>query len=166
MGNRGRSNYVFDIVIFSMLILAVIFIIVGAVQGIIGTSYFKIILGVWIVALIVINDFAEPYNMGEFDNLSMRRSRLYLLYAVCDAVFYAFLYLFIININKYSEPLHYVFLGLSIASFVGMLMFRKRFKDEPDKDERPSYSGAYVEGGIRSDDDDIKVMILKDRTSK
>lgn len=110
-----------------MMIVAVVYIVVQTFLGNNSALNFKITLGVWILAAVVVNDYVEPFVKGTFDNITSRRGAVYILYAVCDAAAYACFYVFIINIGFTKEIMHYISLGLALLFFIGRIIFNNIF---------------------------------------
>ena len=120
----------FDIIVYAMMIIAVIYAIVQSVLGNNQELYFKLILGIWILAAVVLSDFVEPAVNREFDMMGEAELKKYLPYAITDAGAYISMYLFVVNAGMYKEPVHYVFLVLGLVLFVVKSMLWNSFHDE------------------------------------
>lgn len=138
--NNQKYAHLFDILIYSMMVVAVGYIVVMTIMGENGELHFKLTLGIWGLIAIILNDFVEPKYNGAFEGFGEQKAKYYILYAVIDAAAYALLFMFVININLYKEPLHYIFLALSVGLFIVRTFVRRRFeaqrsikKDEEDR---------------------------------
>ena len=80
-----------------MMVVAVIYIIIQTVLGNNNELSFKITLGLWILAAVVISDFVEPLVKKVFDNIPFQRGMYYIIYSVFDAASYMSFYIFIIT---------------------------------------------------------------------
>ena len=72
----------FDIIVYAMMILAVIYAIVQSVLGNNQELHFKLTLGIWILAAVVISDFVEPMVNREFDAMNEQELKKFLPYAI------------------------------------------------------------------------------------
>ena len=89
MADKKKSAVgVLGILVYAMMIIAVIYVLVQAILGNNGTLAFKLILGVWILAAIVIMDFVEPMAGHRFDSLPAASLKWYIMYAVMDGAMY------------------------------------------------------------------------------
>jgi hypothetical protein len=120
----------FDIIVYAMMILAVIYAIVQSVLGNNQELHFKLTLGIWILAAVVISDFVEPMVNREFDAMNEQELKKFLPYAITDAGAYICVYMFVVNAGMYKEPVHYVFLVLGLILFVVKGMLWNGFHDE------------------------------------
>lgn len=134
--NKSSREKVFDGIIFFMMIIAAVFAIVQTALGNSQEMFFKLVLGLWILAAVVLSDFVEPYVNRKFDDMTEKSVKYYIMYAVTDGAMYAFAYVFIINITLLKEPVHYIFLALFVLMFVAKTIFSKAYKSE-GKDETP-----------------------------
>lgn len=169
MKKENKSNF-FDIIIYGMMIVAVIYIVIQTILENNGELSFKITLGIWILAAVIINDYVEPLVNKVFDDISAKKGGIYLLYAVCDAASYACFYIFIINIGLTKEVFHYVFLGIAILFFIGRLVFYNLFQgieDEAGESEKGNNNAIDdmddVMVNTLDENDDIRVMIYRER---
>lgn len=166
MKKENRSN-IFDIIIYGMMIVAVIYIVVQTILENNSELSFKITLGIWILAAVIINDYVEPLVNKVFDNISAKKGGTYLLYAICDAASYACFYIFIINIGLTKEVFHYVFLGIAVLLFAGRLVFYNIFQGMEDevqeKDGVPHEPDDVMVNTLDDDNDDIRIMIYRER---
>lgn len=169
MKRENKSNF-FDIIIYGMMIVAVIYIVIQTILENNSELSFKITLGIWILTAVIINDYVEPLVNKVFDDISAKKGGMYLLYAVCDAASYACFYIFIINIGLTKEVLHYVFLGIAVVLFIGRLVFYNIFQGMEDETLETE---KRIDDGINDTDDvmvntldendDIRVMIYRER---
>lgn len=127
-----KKYYSFDMIIYIMMIIAVIFAIVQSMIGNNNSLGYKIALGVWILIAVVLNDFVEPFINNKFKDITTYKLGQYSLYAILDAAAYACLYAFVINVGLTKEPIHYIFLGIGIVLFIFKTMALKAF-DKKDK---------------------------------
>lgn len=167
----------FDIIVYAMMIVAVLYVIVQSVMGNNNRLHFKLTLGLWILAAVVITDFAAPFFQNKFDGLSPKASCMYGVYAVADAAMFVCLYLFIINVGLAKEPLHYVFLCAAVLLFVGKTIAYKAFEGaklrqdiEQENIKPDTWEFEREEGGTDDifvdtleDDEDIQVLIYRDK---
>ena len=63
-----QKTRLFDIIIYAMAVVAVVYVIVQTVLGNNQELSFKITLGIWILAAVIIIDFVEPFLNKNFDN--------------------------------------------------------------------------------------------------
>ena len=94
----------FDIIVYAMMIVAVIYAIVQSLLGNNQALHFKITLGIWILAAVVLSDFVEPMVNKEFDNMGEAELKKFLPYAITDAGAYICIYMFVVNAGMYKEP--------------------------------------------------------------
>lgn len=168
-----KKHNLIDIIIYSMMVVAVGYIVVHTILGNNGESFFKITLGLWMLIAIIVSDFVEPLICEDFDRMTGKAAAYYGLYAVFDAVAYVSLYIFIINIGLRKEPLHYVFLGIAVLFFAGRIMFSMMFKNarnEAPKKAVNTSSQEVLEDDIEvntlaEEDDDIKIMVFRNRNN-
>lgn len=177
MNNHEHKRKLIDIIIYSMMIVAVGYIIVQTILGNNGETSFKITLGVWMLGAVIVLDFIEPLICKTFDKITGRAAAVYGLYAVFDAVAYVSLYIFIINIGYTKEPIHYIFLGVAIVFFIGRIFFGtvyKGIKDEApeikEQEQEPEpeileEDDVEVNTLSEEDEDDIKVMVFRKRNN-
>lgn len=145
------------------MIVAVIYIVIQTILENNGEFSFKITLGIWILAAVIINDYVEPFVNKVFDNISAKKAGIYLMYAVCDAAAYACFYIFIINIGLTKELFHYVFLGIAIILFIGRLIFYNKFQGMEDTENTVENPDDVMVNTLEENDEDIKVMIYRER---
>ena len=69
----------FDIIVYSMMIVAVIYAIVQSLLGHNNEIYYKLILGIWILLAVVLSDFVEPMINRTFEEFSGRQMYRYML---------------------------------------------------------------------------------------
>ena len=86
----------FDIIVYSMMIVAVIYAIVQSLSGHNNEIYYKLILGIWILLAVVLSDFVEPMINRTFEEFSGRQMYRYMAYAITDAASYMAVYIFVI----------------------------------------------------------------------
>lgn len=167
----------FDIIIYAMMIVAVLYVIVQSVMGNNNRLHFKLTLGLWILAAVVVTDFIAPFFQGRFDGLSPKASYMYGVYAAADAAMFVCLYIFIINVGLSKEPLHYVFLGGAALLFVGKTVAYKAFegaklRQDIEKENIKPDTWEFEQGENSTDDifvdtldedDDIQVLIYRDK---
>lgn len=184
MKKEAKIN-LFDIVVYSMMVVAVIYIIIQTILGNNSELSFKITLGIWILAAVVVSDFVEPLVNRVFDNIPFQRGMYYVIYSVFDAAAYMSFYIFIINIGLTKEVLHYIFLGLAIIFFVGRFLFRNMYEgfrrenstsdiddfevntlDESENNQPIAIKNEpkeVVDNNDTEDDDNLKVLIYRSR---
>lgn len=158
-----QRERLFDIIIYAMAVVAVVYIIVQTALGNNRDLGFKITLGVWILSAIIIMDFVEPFIGKRFDNISFKKMMLYGGYGICNSMGFVCLYIFVINVRAVKEPMHYVFLGASALLFVGRFILKNIFDDLPDEDvenDEPKEIGVVV--NIEEEDVEINTLSLDD----
>lgn len=158
-----QRERLFDIIIAAMAVVAVVYIIVQTALGNNNELSFKITLGIWILAAVIIIDFVEPFLNKKFDNISFKKMLLYGGYGMCSSMGCMSLYIFIINVRNVKEPVHYIFLGASLILFVGRLVLKNIFDDLPDEPmamEEPVVEG--VEVNIETEDVEVNTLSLDD----
>ena len=170
MADKKKSAVgVLGILVYAMMIIAVIYVLVQAILGNNGTLAFKLILGVWILAAIVIMDFVEPMAGHRFDSLPAASLKWYIMYAVMDGAMYMCLYVFVINVSMVREPVHYLFLPAMILFLVMRIIFFNKYKASAEAVlEASDASGDIrdidtVSAGTPDDDEGLKEMIYRER---
>lgn len=167
----------FDIIIYAMMVVAVLYVIVQSVMGNNNRLHFKLTLGLWILAAVVVADFIAPLIQGKFDGLNRKASYMYGVYAAADAAMFTCLYVFVINVGLAKEPLHYVFLGGAAMFFAGKTIAYKAFEgaklrqDIEQENITPDALEFEPDGNGTDDifvdtleeDDDIQVLIYRDK---
>ena len=73
MGNKQKEK-IFDIVILAMFVVAGIYVVVQTILKNNEELSFKLTLGVWILAVVIVMDFVEPLLTGKFDNVSRSKA--------------------------------------------------------------------------------------------
>ncbi len=134
MKKKHSSDY-FDIIIYAMMIVAVIYVIVQTLMGHNNDIAYKLTLGLWILGAVVINDYIEPMVHSEFNEMNERGIRSYVIYCIADAAAYASAYIFIINISLYTEVIHYIFLVLAVILFGVKIVLYRRYKSSDNYEE-------------------------------
>ncbi len=143
----GKKRISFDIITYIMMILAVIYVVIQSVSGNNNRLYFKILLGIWILAAVVLNDYAEPALNGDFNRMGIGMLRLYLAYAVTDAAAYAFLYIFVINAGMFKEPVHYIFFAAGMTLMLAKSILRRYIRQpEPSASRTDTVHPETVHG--------------------
>ena len=108
-----------------------------------------------------------------------KAAAVYGLYAVFDAVAFVSLYIFVINIGYTKEPIHYIFLGVSVVFFIGRIFFGTVYKgikdetaeiDETESESEPEpeiieMDDIEVNTLSEEDEEDIKVMVFRNRNN-
>lgn len=135
----------FNLIVYAMMVVAVIYSLVQGLLGNIGTLHFKITLGIWIVAAVAVIDFVAPLCKGELFKGSTKKNLAYILFAICDAGMYVCLYIFIINITMSREPLHYIYLAISAVMFLLRTFIYKLYSDIPGEGALDSVSTVVEE---------------------
>lgn len=171
MENSDKKKHLIDIIIYAMMIVAVGYIIVQTILGNNTETSFKITLGLWMLGAVIVSDFIEPLICENFNNMTGKAAAMYGLYAVCDAVAYASLYIFIINIGFTKEPVHYIFLGIAVLFFIGRISFGTLYKNAESKEDdiKVVETEPVLDDNIEvntlsvEDEDDIKVLVYRNR---
>ncbi len=115
---KKKNDNIFDVIIYSMMIVAVIYAVVQTLLGHNNLLSYKITLGVWILASVIISDFVDPLVNKKFDKMKSYKIQSYIMYAIADAAMYASIYVFIINVSYFKEPVHYVFLAIAFILLI------------------------------------------------
>lgn len=179
MNNREHKRKLIDIIIYSMMIVAVVYIIVQTILGNNGETSFKITLGLWMLGAVIVLDFVEPFICKTFDGMTGKAAAVYGLYAVFDAVAFVCLYIFVINIGYTKEPIHYIFLGVAVVFFIGRIFFGTVYKgikdetaeiEETESESEPEpeiieMDDVEVNTLSEEDEEDIKVMVFRNRNN-
>lgn len=126
----------FDIIVYSMMIVAVIYAIVQSLSGHNNEIYYKLILGIWILLAVVLSDFVEPMINRTFEEFSGRQMYRYMAYAITDAASYMAVYIFVINVGIYKEPFHYIFLAAGVLLFILKFILYKKFEKKDNRENR------------------------------
>lgn len=126
----------FDIIVYSMMIVAVIYAIVQSLLGHNNELYYKLILGIWILLAVVLSDFVEPTINRTFDEFSRKQMYRYMAYAIADAASYISIYIFVINAGIYKEPFHYIFLAAGVLLFILKFTLYKNFEKKDNRENR------------------------------
>ena len=158
-----QRERLFDIIIYAMAIVAVVYVIVQTALGNNRDLSFKITLGIWILLAVIIIDFVEPFANKSFDNISFKKMLLYGGYGLCSSMGCMCLYIFIINVRYVKEPVHYIFLGASVLLFAGRFILKNVFDDLPDESmvsEKTEDAGVVV--NLEEDDVEINTLSLDD----
>ena len=171
MSNSDKKKQLIDIIVYAMMIVAVGYIIVQTILGNNSETTFKITLGLWLLGAVIISDFVEPFICENFNDMTGQAAAMYGLYAVCDAVAYVSLYIFIINIGFTKEPVHYIFLGIALLFFAGRICFGNLYKKTGKKETvaKEEKGAVVLEDDIEintlseDDEDDIKVLVFRNR---
>ena len=175
MKKEGKLN-LFDIIVYAMMVVAVGYIIIQTILGNNSELSFKITLGIWVLAAVIVSDFVEPMATKVLDNISFKRGLYYVMYSIFDASSYISFYIFIINIGLTKEILHYVFLGLAIIFFIARILLHTMYENcesESDDEELENLddievntldaSDTAISHVVKNDDDDMKVLIYRSR---
>ena len=171
-----------ELIVYAMMLVALVYVIVQCILSNNTKLHFKITLGIWILLATVVSDFVGPMLDKRFDKVGDKAARLYLVYAVIDAIAFAGIYLFIINVAMIKEPLHYVSLGIAVTLFLIRHIVYSRFQIEAGKNMEEAYdevsaeeaqeAGSENDGNVedfevntldKEDEEDLKVMIFRDR---
>lgn len=154
---NGKEKKSFDVIVYSMMIVAVVYAIVQTMLGHNNDISFKIILGLWILIAVTLTDYVEPMVNKSFDDMTSVKIKQYAGYAVADACAYICLYMFVINAGYFKEPVHYVFLLFGIILFAVKSMIYKQFrkKDIIEDESRGKYVSDIPE------EDEIKVFLSR-----
>ena len=162
MDTKQRER-LFDVIIYAMAIVAIVYIIVQTALGNNRDLSFKITLGIWIILAIIIMDFVEPFFGKRFDNISFKKMMLYGGYGICNSMAFVSLYIFIINVRYVKEPVHYIFLGASVLLFVGRFVLKNVFDDLPDEEiENEETVDLGVTVNVEEEDIEINTLSLDD----
>lgn len=163
------GNGFFDIIIYGMMIVAVVYVIIQCILGNNDTLHFKLTLGIWIVLAVAVADFVGPAVMGRFNDIPSKSVTLYTIYSIMDALMYMGLYVFVINISMTKEPLHYIFLGIAVVFFAVKTpvykKFEKSLKDIPDsgRPDDEETDDVEVDTLREEDEDDIKILVYRNK---
>ena len=114
-----NKKFSFDIIVYSMMIVAVIYAIVQSLSGHNNEIYYKLILGIWILLAVVLSDFVEPMINRTFEEFSGRQ-----------------VYIFVINVGIYKEPFHYIFLAAGVLLFILKFILYKKFEKKDNRENR------------------------------
>lgn len=177
MKKKQSESKIFDIIIYSMMAIAVLYVLIQTKIGNNNEMYYKISLGIWIIAALVINDFVEPKVRGRFEQMKEYKLQIYLMYAITDAAAYGALYLFIVNIGFFQEPIHYLFLGIALILFLVRARLERKYKSLTDGasqiiqelKDKPGYLEEEVieddnfEVNTLDEEDDMKVFIVREK---
>lgn len=155
MNRKEKAS--FDVIVYSMMIVAVVYAIIQTMLGRNNEMTFKLILGVWILIAVTLTDFVEPMVNKSFDNMSSAKIKQYACYAITDACAYIFLYLFVINAGYFKEPVHYIFLGAGILFFIIKSLIYRKFRKKDDRVE----SFDEIRKTEMTEDEEIKVFLSR-----
>lgn len=155
MNRKEKAS--FDVIVYSMMIVAVVYAIIQTMLGRNNEMTFKLILGVWILIAVTLTDFVEPMVNKSFDNMSSAKIKQYACYAITDACAYIFLYLFVINAGYFKEPVHYIFLGAGILLFIIKSLIYRKFRKKDDRVE----SFDEIRKPEMAEDEEIKVFLSR-----
>lgn len=188
--SRSDKEKILSLILNTMLALGVVYILAQTAWKNNNRLQYKVILGVWLVAYVFINDIVEPYLTGKIINMKEYKKETYLMYALLDIVSFAGIYLFVINAHEVSEPLHYfgaiVFGVLLIPKKKAYFRFLEMNKDtdeEPEDTESiqteltadsSQEAASTVQDddfeidtlSLDKDDNDIKEIVFRDRRKK
>lgn len=165
--NSKKSGFGYSILVYLLMTACVIFVIFVSIYGQNETFWYKLVLGFIILAAVIIMDFVEPMATGKLAGMKSIKVQAYVSYAIADAAAYTFLYLFVININMYREPFHYVFLAAAFILILLKAALYKKFKSISDgvrrKYKRPTEAEAESDARVGSviyevGDDEIRTI--------
>ena len=158
MSNKQKEK-IFDIVVLAMFVVAGIYVVVQTILRNNEELSFKLTLGVWILAVVIVMDFVEPLLTGKFDNVSRSKALLHCGFGFCSAAAWVCLYVFIINVRYVKEPVHYIFLGVSALLFFGRFVLKGIIEEFPDA---PIDNSVKADEGIEVniDEEDIEINTL------
>ena len=158
---------VFDMTVYGMMAAAVVYVLIQTILGNNDTLFFKLTLGVWMMAAVAIMDYVEPMAEHRFDTLKPDALRWYTAYAVADSFMYMCLYVFIINVSMVKEPVHYAFLALMLAALALRVFFFRRYRLTAGKKKDENVIHEIKDNQeTQSDDsfkDDVREMIYRER---
>ena len=161
-----------DGVIYAMMIIAVLYVLIQAMLGNNGTLAFKLTLGIWIMAAIVIMDYVEPVASHRFDSVTAGSFGWYTAYSILDGAMYMCLYVFVINVSMVREPLHYVYFAAAVLLFLIRKIIFRRYRttvkraSEEDKRVIKDMNAIDVLPGDEADkpdEDELREMIYRER---
>lgn len=188
--SRSDKEKILSLILNTMLALGVVYILVQTAWKNNDRLQYKVILGVWLVVYVFLNDIAEPYLTGKIINMKEYKKETYLMYALLDIVSFAGIYLFVINAHEVSEPFHYfgaiVFGVLLIPKkkvYFRFLEMNKEADEEledavtdqidPTEDSSQEAASTVQDDDFEidtldldKDDNDIKEIVYRDRRKK
>ncbi len=115
----------YDIIVYGMMIVAVVFIIIQTFSGEFTSLGFRVSLGAWILIAVSISDFVGPTMTHELDGYDSGQMTKYVFTCILDAVAYMCIYVFVVFIGNWSEWTHYMFLVAGLCVFVVRFMVNK-----------------------------------------
>ena len=140
MDNSNKKISLCEMIVYAMMVVAVIYVIVQSILGNNSELHFKITLGIWILAAVVISDFIAPMLDKRFEKVGEKAAMLYLGYAIMDALAFTGVYIFIINVNMTKEPLHYAFLAFSVILFLMKTLIYNKYQVESGKNMEAAFA--------------------------
>lgn len=154
---NGKEKKSFDVIVYSMMIVAVVYAIVQTMLGHNNDISFKIVLGLWILIAVMLTDYVEPMVNKSFDGMTSQKIKQYAGCAITDSCAYICMYMFVINAGFFKEPVHYIFLLCGIILFVVKSMIYKQFrkKDVIEDASRGKYVSDIPE------EEEIKVFLSR-----
>ena len=157
---KTGSNPV-DIIVYGMMIAAVVYVIVQCILGNNDALHFKIVLGIWLVA---VADYIGPVLSGRISEVSDKALRLYMISSILDAAAYMGFYVCIINISKTGEVLHYLFCGFGVICYISHLILNSKFNKltkqeapETEENETPEITEDDIEVDTLSEEDEEEI---------
>ncbi len=170
MIRKMMNEMFFDVIVYAMMIIAVIFVLIQTILGNNNSLLYKILLGIWILAAVVVNDFVEPKCKGKFNKMKEYKLQIYMMYAISDAAAYALLYIFVVNVGFFQEVIHYFCLLLALIFFFMRNRFLKKFhllsdggKSIVHLEESDFNTQDDVEIDTLDDDEDMKTFIFREK---
>ena len=140
MDNSNKKISLCEMIVYAMMVVAVIYVIVQSILGNNSELHFKITLGIWILAAVVISDFIAPMLDKRFEKVGEKAAMLYLGYAIMDALAFTGVYIFIINVNMTKEPLHYAFLAFSVMMFLMKTFIYNKYQVESGRNMEAAFA--------------------------
>ena len=140
MDNSNKKISLCEMIVYAMMVVAVIYVIVQSILGNNSELHFKITLGIWILAAVVISDFIAPMLDKRFEKVGEKAAMLYLVYAIMDALAFTGVYIFIINVNMTKEPLHYAFLAFSVIMFLMKTFIYNKYQVESGRNMEAAFA--------------------------
>lgn len=129
-----RKGSFYDIIVYGMMIVAVVFIIIQTFSGQFTSLGFRVSLGAWILIAVSISDFVGPMMTHELNGYDSSQMTKYVFTCILDAIAYMCVYIFVVFIGNWSEWTHYMFLVAGVCIFAVRFLVSKSI-GEPHEEE-------------------------------
>lgn len=126
-----------SMVVNMLLVLAGLLYVAGVTAlGYNGRLWYKLSVMLLMMGYSVMFNIAALYNMQAFENMTRQQGRSYFGYMIFDAVELCFLAMFVVNVEDFDEPFHYISLGVFLVLTIPRHMLYHDAVDEVKEKNR------------------------------